>query len=605
MKTLPARMLSLAFGLLLLAVSFYCSRSFLIRPSYTLSSLLLLALIVCFFTVPRLRGARALISRALFSSSDQAFYSTILLVAATCYSWISFKLFQGIPHMDDSVASLFQARIFLSGNIVLPLPEKAEFFELFTVIGHDERLGRWAGMYPPGWPALLAAGALFGVPWIVNPLLGGGLAVVTGKLAEELYNRRVGRVAAIIVLPSPFIGLLSATYLSHTAAAFALVLCCWATVRLMRTGESKYGIIAGGGLGLALLCRPVTAAVVALFIALLPLVRIRRTLEVWRGCLAALITVVVSAALLLGFQYATTGDALTSGHEVVMGPRATLAFGKIDSQVHHSLKEGIKFSIERIRAVNRLLLGWPLVSLFFVAVPFLTLRARAREYWLLLPFSGLLVLFSTFWYFEAYYPGRYLFSAVPFLIVLCALGWDSTISILPKGSIARSFPSILLSYGLLFSVVYTTPKYYASFSPHHGSVENILPQVVKSYDIENALVFMENVSKWKRKWGPRFAHPPIKESYYATGFQLNDLKLKGDVIFARDRTVDGVDLNGELIEKYPNRSYYLYIFFRRSQKGILYRVRVDDDLHYIPVKPHDDLLLHDKGRRVLRDLKRL
>ncbi|MEZ5867819.1 MAG: hypothetical protein R3D46_04865 [Defluviimonas denitrificans] len=33
--------------------------------------------------------------------------------------------------------------------------------------------GRWFSATLPGWPAVLALGALLGLPWIVNPLLAG------------------------------------------------------------------------------------------------------------------------------------------------------------------------------------------------------------------------------------------------------------------------------------------------------------------------------------------------------------------------------------------------------------------------------------------------
>src|SRR5688572_16041663 len=80
---------------------------------------------------------------------------------------------------------------------------------------------RWYGIFPPGWPALLAAGYRVALPWLVNPLL----AFASVGLFSA-FTRRAGldqveqRLATAVVALSPFLVFLSGTYMSHTASLF-------------------------------------------------------------------------------------------------------------------------------------------------------------------------------------------------------------------------------------------------------------------------------------------------------------------------------------------------------------------------------------------------
>src|SRR5262249_8824267 len=62
---------------------------------------------------------------------------------------VASSLLERMPHVQDSVAYLFQAKIFASGRLWADLPPTPEFFEHEFVVMRD---GRWFGKYPPGFP---------------------------------------------------------------------------------------------------------------------------------------------------------------------------------------------------------------------------------------------------------------------------------------------------------------------------------------------------------------------------------------------------------------------------------------------------------------------
>jgi hypothetical protein len=89
----------------------------------------------------------------------------LLFVAA---AYIATHVLERIPHVQDSITYLFQAQLLAKGKLWANVPAMPDFFaqEFLTV-----RNGRWSGQYPPGFPAVLAAGVLLGQPWLVNPIL--------------------------------------------------------------------------------------------------------------------------------------------------------------------------------------------------------------------------------------------------------------------------------------------------------------------------------------------------------------------------------------------------------------------------------------------------
>lgn len=102
--------------------------------------------------------------------------------------------FQHLPHVEDEVAYLFQARTFAAGALSVPAPPEAaqpglDYYLL------QVRDGRWFSTSVPGWPLALAPFAALGVPWLLNPLLA-GLSVL---LAYRIALRRLGRDQAHLV----------------------------------------------------------------------------------------------------------------------------------------------------------------------------------------------------------------------------------------------------------------------------------------------------------------------------------------------------------------------------------------------------------------------
>ncbi len=179
---------------------------------------------------------------------------------------VSDRVFEHVPHLEDEVAYLFEAKLLAHGQSVIPSPTPARpFWQPFVVDLNGKRFGK----YPLGWPGTLAIGVAAGQPWLVNALLGVLTVALVFRLGSEVFNEDTGLIAAALTAFSPMALLLNGTLMGHTAALFTSMLFMYAYWRIEKGRHRlRWGIVAGLALGMTLINRPLAGvAVAAPFIA--------------------------------------------------------------------------------------------------------------------------------------------------------------------------------------------------------------------------------------------------------------------------------------------------------------------------------------------------
>ena len=553
-RNIAASVASVLAGLILLAVSLVHGGGFLTRAARAHGGWVLacLAGAALFTGLPGLRRLRSFVHKAVFESDTSRFYPAVFFIAVASCALTSLIVFHASPRIDDEVSALFQARIFARGAVTLPLPPHPEFFEEFCVLGGKANCGHWVTMYPPGWPMLLVPGVLVGFPWMVDPILGGLLVVMIVLLGVEMFGLRAGRTAGLLALSSPFLTHMAATHMTHTATALFLALFMWGMIRLLNTGRPAFGTLSGGAWSMAFLCRPFTALIAGALIALVVLGRPRQAWAARRGLGLALVLALAGLATIAAWQYATTGDPLKSGYQAEIGERDRLGF-----YGNYTPWQAGQHTERRIYVVNQQLLGWPVLALWIVSLPFLFGRARGKEAWLLAPLAGLLAGYAFYWYFEWEIPGRYVFEAMPMLLILAARGLgildDAEIRVRRTAKPLAS--AILLISGLLFSLTAGFQAQFKRFGPDYYDVEDTLPRLMKEFHVHKALVFIQG------------------KGYFGTGFMRNSLDLRGDIVFARDL---GDSADRVLMAHYRGRRYYRYMFAKQLKDAFLSEIHVTE-----------------------------
>ncbi len=494
----------------------------------------------------------------------------LCLTAFAGGAWVATGVFDRVPHLEDEVTFLFQARTIAAGRLLAPAPTRPEFFEIPFTLTRD---GQWFGKYPPGYPAVLALGVLAGQPWLLNPAAAALCVGLTYLAGRRLYGPTTGLLAAALLTSSPLFLLHAGSFMSHVVALHwaLLFLLLFAVVRERRSALAA--LAAGTVLGLLFLSRPSTAIAVGLPYAVWAATEFIRS----RGRALHYIGLVVGflpgAAGLLLYNVLTTGHPLRSAYEVYWS-FDRLGFGPgLDSDGFHGLDEGLSNTGVMLQQLADYLFGWPaklslLPAALAVGLAVAALIRRARSgatvspsgrpptsplAWDLLHLAvvlSLIALHVAYWANKSLYGPRYYFEALGALVLLSARGLiqgtDVLSRLMTRLAPAWQHPRRAAAIGVLVVLGALTLQAYTGFAAQElrrytgwYGIDGAGLRQVRAAGLNNALVFVQH-----RSWID-----------YAPFFAENGPTLDGPVVYAIDR---GDDQNHALLRLYPGRRAYRY-----------------------------------------------
>lgn len=362
--------------------------------------------------------------------------ATVTVLASLALAWFAFER---LPHVEDELAYLFQARTFAGGALSVPAPPEAaqaglEYY-LFAV---DD--GRWYSVTAPGWPLALAIGMLFGVPWLVNPLLAG----VSVLLAHDIARRKAGRdqadMVALLMGFSPWLIAAAGSLMTHTLT-LALTLFAWWMV--LRAGEQSHRaprrlLLAGLALGWVFAARPLDGLIIGtltgLWVFFGPRGTLRRALIYSAGCIAV-------GLLLLAYNAHFTGSPIrtplgayldvywgvgANGFGFGPGIGPSKGWGTLDLWPGHSPLEGLINTVNMVASLQFEMLGWSIGSLALIFAYVLWQRPKGFDGAMIAVIVVLAGALFFYWFADTYYIGpRYWFLAAFPLFYLAARGYEA------------------------------------------------------------------------------------------------------------------------------------------------------------------------------------
>jgi len=430
---------------------------------------------------------------------------------------VAWRAFERIPHVQDSIAQLFQARIFASGRLWARVPEYPEFFGLEFLVADR---GRWYSQYPPGHPALLAIGVLIGAPWLVNPVLGGLSVLPIYFGARAAYGEATARLAAVLYSLSPFVWFMSGEFMNHTSTMFFVAIATGAMLIGLRRRERRpmAARIAGLAMALAASCRPLSAVAMAPAIALGCCGSPRRTAKGgWIGWLSPVLHFAAAFAVglipMLAVNLATTGSPLRFGYEVQWGTSG-LGFGNSQFGPPHSPVRGLFQTWSNLDALNKYLFEWPVPSLW----PLLGLWfLRRRWRWADTALVAAPVLLATAYFFYFYQDlclgPRFLYCATPAVVLLIARG---TLAL--GGALARAWglaPAVgrtlivrAIAVCTLIGLAGNLPVLTRWYSRTFWGTSPRLERLVRREGVRHAIVFIRDGNRARAARLVRMGVPP-------------------------------------------------------------------------------------------------
>jgi hypothetical protein len=308
-----------------------------------------------------------------------------VVAVASLLAWV---VLERMPHMPDEVAYIFQAKYLAAGKLYLPMPPDAKALYMDFTIADGTK---WYCAVPLGWPLVLAVGMWLGVPWLVNPLLGGLVILLAHALVRRLYDRDIADATALLLGASPWLLFMSANFMAHTASLALGLLGLLGVARAREEGSVGGAALAGLAFGGLLHIRPLEAVIVASVAGLWWLA------GGWKKLRIAALAVTLAAgggmtALLLAYNKMLTGSAtklpLELWTDVNYYPGANrLGFGKevgnfgwtgLDALQGHGPIDVVMNTNHNLYMLNFEMFGWMCGSLLFVLLlPFLR-RSRSH-----------------------------------------------------------------------------------------------------------------------------------------------------------------------------------------------------------------------------------
>ncbi len=287
---------------------------------------------------------------------------TLLSFALSAY--FSRQVFERLPHLEDEMAYIFQARAIAGGNFVVPsLDPSTSYWQPFVV----DRDGVRFGKYTVGWPLQLAVGEVLGQSWVINAFFASLTVAVVYRLGAEIFNRDTGVIAATLTAFSPAVVLLSASLMGHTSALFWTTLFMYAFWRIeKRRKVLRWGLLAGVALGFLIASRPLTALAIAAPFVTWSLVGLVREIphwgQIWRTLKPLLLLSVISltfSLLVPLYNLQATGKP-TDNLYLYVWDYDQVGFGEGYGRNTHTLEKGVRHMRFDLSLSAADLFGWQL-----------------------------------------------------------------------------------------------------------------------------------------------------------------------------------------------------------------------------------------------------
>ncbi|MGJ5620576.1 hypothetical protein [Sulfitobacter sp. MF3-043] len=482
----------------------------------------------------------------------------VLAIFATFVSAaLAWTVFDRVPHVQDELAYLFQARTFAHGALWSPAPVEGARAALDYYL-LDIRGDQWLSVTAPGWPAVLAIGVLAGVPWLVNPVLTGLSVLLVHDIVRRTVNRNRADLVALLMATSPWVLATGASLMTHSTALIMALLGWWCLLRAGRGSTRRdviLGLCAGLALGWMFVTRPLDGVIVS---GLTGLWLLRRLPTGVGQVVACAMGGILTGSVYLVWNQAVTGELLlapqadylsrlwpdtanTFGFGANVGP-PDKSWGALDIWVGHSPAEATLSLLNGFVALNTELLGWTFGSL----VPIWALllwhrRLTGFDRAMLVVFLVIVATLFFYWFTGTFYIGpRYWHVALLPALVLSAAGVEEIARWMPEHHRGR-FGYVVLMLCVV-SLISFMP--WRSISKYHG------------YGGYTGDIRRQGVAE---NWGHALVIVST-EGNVGSALYLNDPFLSPDQpVFVRDLGSDG---NAATIAAFPDRE----VIYVRNEK---------------------------------------
>jgi hypothetical protein len=470
--------------------------------------------------------------------------------------WVVYVPLEGIPHVGDDIAQVFQARILARGVLLAPAPPAdliASFRPLHVVVQN----GMWHGMYPIGHSLLMVPFVWVGLEMWSGAFLGVLRLLMLYALARLILSQSASRLVIVLFVLSPFVYLISASPIYHNSDLLLAIIFLWGFLRSRQNRRALPALVAGLALGFSATVRPTMPFILTasgLTFLIWDLWKHKRSDAIWRGAWIAL-GAIPGSLLLLWTNSVQNGSPLLLGYELLY-PGRNFGFGYgtgyaelYGSQGHTPLK-ALYNLMGNTLAMSTTLHGWIFISLL-PSVLGLWAGRKFMANWLLASLLFYTALIQAFHWGSSIVLGpRYYFIGVASLLILGAQGLIWLYRHERRMALAVGLALILLT---VQAAVLYIPETIADLSTSYLGVDGKVTRLAAKEAQTPAIVFVRG---------------DIKAYYNSqSGFLANSPWLDDAIIYAQEL---GEEQNQKVMAQYPGRTAYVFVCIGADDSGKLY-----------------------------------
>lgn len=464
---------------------------------------------------------------------------------------LALTAFDRMPRLPDEVAYLFQAKMMAAGQLYLSAPggalNAALSYDWISISGD-----KWYSIFPPGWPAVLAAGVAMGAPWLVNPLLTALAVILSYSFVARIASARLAALVTVLLCISPWFLAMGASLMSHPLT-LVLVLGAWRLIMVEGRHRAAAWALAGLLMGALFLTRPLEGVLIGLATGLWAMSRVGlKALSGWITLAAFGAGCIALGALVFPYNQMLTGHALVTPIDQYfdhlwhkganrLGFGADIgspdSWGGVDIWRGHWPLEALIEQQFNLKSMNVELLGWALGSLLLVYVHLIWGLLSRMDKAMLCVMGITIAGYSLYWFNGGFYIGpRYWYMTLWPAIFLSARGMQTAAALINGAGLMHGKARVAMAtalmgaLGLLAFLPWRANEKYWEFRGFHSGYRDM----VASGEADNALFFVKSDDAGE----------------FGSAFMLNAPDLSGP-IFVRDL---GPAANAAVIARFPGRA---------------------------------------------------
>jgi 4-amino-4-deoxy-L-arabinose transferase-like glycosyltransferase len=398
--------------------------------------------------------------------------------------------------------------------------------------------------------------------WLVNPVLGLLVLLVTKRTAEEIFGESVASATLWILIASPYFLMNSLGYMSHPACMLFLALATWLAFRAAGTHTmlELYGMLVV--LALAFWVRPFTAACVGPVLVVYVLWNLRNSkTQFWSFAGAGCLTAFALVSSLLIYNKALSGSVWITPYALARNTSVPVELNLSLAGVLHNIKTITLYSLGDTLAAS-FCFAFILAGLGLYWEKQHRLKALALAGLFISLVLGHLVQTETS---TSYIGERYYLEGYFAVAILAARGWTAlrsrwNLSLTMQGQLALVF---FLVQGIQFTVLSRI-----AFESRHAYSE--VQSTVERLKLQNAIAFMNTRS----------------ESFKPQRFNANDADWKQSaVIYVRDPGPE----NRAAVACLLNRPNWVVVNYEDQGRGAFLEARNESMLGCTQIQAGDGL----------------